>query len=288
MRLEGMVHGGACRERILLWLLGDYYRSLFRRQWRWSEQKPHFETQREFMFDFAFSGPPRFTGASPFYRGFFASEVVRDGDEVLDIGCGDGFFSMRFLSERASHVDAIDVDPEAIGVARQQNAASNVSYHLLDAVVSPFPREAYDVIVWDGALGHFHPDTAETMVRKIGGHLKDHGVFIGSESLGVEGSDHLQTFDSLDSLRALLDTEFKHTWLRELDYRLSWAEGFPRREAYWRCSQSAERLRSAGWEGPTRDELDEPPETGRSRDVSQGSSWDIGGNVKKTVKDAAP
>ena len=115
--LETMIHGGARRERFLVRLLGNYYRSLFRRQWRWSERRPHFETQRAFMFDFAFSRSPRFTGASPFFRGFFGSEVVRDGDEVLDIGCGDGFFSMRFFSERASHVDAIDTDAEAICVA---------------------------------------------------------------------------------------------------------------------------------------------------------------------------
>jgi SAM-dependent methyltransferase len=248
--LESIVHGGIRRERILLLLLGNHYRSLFRRQWRWSDRPPHFENQRPFMFDFAFSRPPLFTGVYPFFRGFFGSEVVRDGDEVLDIGCGDGFFSMRFLSERALHVDAIDCDAEAIRTAQEQNAAGNVSYHLLDAMESPFPRKNYDVIVLDGALGHFRPETIKAMLRKIASHLKDDGVFVGSESLGIEGHDHLQYFNSLQSIRTILDQEFKYIYLRQLNYRLSWAGGFLRKEAFWRCSQNLERLDSVGWEGP--------------------------------------
>lgn len=83
--------------------------------------------------------------------------------------------------------------------------------------------------------------------------------------MGGALNNHLQYFDSLESLRTLLDTEFKHTWLREVDYRLSWAQGFLRREAYWRCSQNVERLGSLGWEGPERDRL---PDLGRQEVVS--------------------
>jgi hypothetical protein len=245
--VERLVFGGRLREAILIRLLSGYYHSQFRRQWRWSTEQPHFEDQRVFFFDFAFSKPPIFTGASPFYRGFFASEVIRDGDLVLDIGSGDGFFSMRFLSERASHVDALDIDSSAISLAKKENFASNVQYHCSDAIIDPFPKDLYDVICWDGALGHFSAQSAARMLTKFSRHLHPQGIFIGSESLGSEGHDHLQFFESLDDVGALFKPYFRYVCLRQINYPLPWARGFVRKEAFWRCSNHSERLESLMW-----------------------------------------
>lgn len=245
--MAGERGGGPLTERLLLSLLAAYYRRRFRKQWRSGKEGPHFEEQRIFMFDFVFARDARFPGASPFYRGFWSAELVRDGDSVLDIGCGDGFFSARFLAERASRVDALDVDPLAVRTAQTQNALRNVSFFCRDAVNSPFPQSRYDAIVWDGALGHFAPDAADRMLRKIAASLSSAGVFVGSESLGREGEDHLQRFDTLEEIGRLLRNHFTQVYLRELSYPLSWARGFVRREAYWRCSNDPQRLQSPGW-----------------------------------------
>lgn len=241
------IGGESLLERLLLSLLGACYRWRFWRQWRTGGEYPHFEEQRIFMFDFVFARGPGFPGASPFYRGFWSAEMVRDGDLVLDLGCGDGFFSSRFLAERAGRVDAIDIDPEAIRTARAQNAGDKVFFHCQDAVSAPFPRSRYDVIVWDGALGHFSAAAADSMLRKITQFLSPTGVFVGSESLGREGADHLQVFDAPDDIGTLLRSYFTSVYLRELTYPLSWAGGFVRKEAYWRCSNDPERLERAGW-----------------------------------------
>lgn len=243
----GAGRGGSLTERLLLSLLAAHYRLRFRRQWRSGRECPHFEEQRLFMFDFVFAQGARFPGASPFYRGFWSAELVRDGDRVLDIGCGDGFFSARFLAERASRVDALDVDPAAIRTARAQNALGNVTFRCQDAVNAPFPDSRYDVIVWDGALGHFPADGAARMLGKIAQSLGPAGVFVGSESLGEEGVDHLQTFAALEDIGRLLRPHFTQVYLRELTYPLSWAGGFVRREGYWRCSNDPERLKCSGW-----------------------------------------
>lgn len=42
------------------------------------------------------------------------------------------------------------------------------------------------------------------------------GIFLGSESLGVDGSDHLQFFHSLDDMTALFTPYFKTVALREV------------------------------------------------------------------------
>jgi SAM-dependent methyltransferase len=237
-----IVGGGERRERLLLRLLGLHYRTLFLRQWRWADEAPHFFDHRIGSFLFATGKEHGFS----YIRGYFASELVRDGDRVLDIGCGDGFFARRFFAARGASVDAIDIEPSAIAHAERHNSAPLIRYRLQDAVNEPFPSEAYDIVVWDGALGHFAPETTDLMLAKIRSALADGGVFVGSESLGSqEGEDHLQFFQSLDELGEILSGHFPHVMVRELEYRLP--GGLLRREAFWRCAVDPNRIERANW-----------------------------------------
>jgi SAM-dependent methyltransferase len=246
LAFESVVYGGRGRERLLVGLLGSYYTSRFRRDWLLSRDLPHFFNQRITFFNFAFTGNCR--GPFALSRGFYASEVVREGDRVLDIGCGDGFFTRRFLAERAAAVDALDVEPSAITAAERYNPCPKVRYYLRDAVDQPFPATRYDVIVWDGAIGHFPPDVLGTMLRKIADSLAPDGVFVGSESLGMEGHDHLQYFETLDDLRSVFARYFPCVALREQSYRIGHGGDAVRREAYWRCAHLPDRLRECRWE----------------------------------------
>jgi len=247
LRMESsLIGGGKRRESALLKLLGRFYAHEYRREWQLGEEEPHFFSQRLGFFEFAFG--QRGIGPYSFYRGFFASEVLQDNDRLLDIGCGDGFFTRRFLGERCAHIDAVDIEPSAIDEARTYNSAPNITYHLLDAVNQAFPDVDYDVVVWDGALGHFARDTTDHMLSKIRDALNTEGIFVGSESLGLEGSDHLQFFHSLEDLYALFSPYFKHIQLRCVTYRTGiGAAAFIRQEGYWRCANDPLRLQSAGW-----------------------------------------
>lgn len=241
--VEAIVFGTRVRERLLTALLEQYYRSLWRRLVYYSVEPPHFTHQRigHFLFGFGREALP----IEAFKRGFLSADVIRDGDRLLDIGCGDGFFSKRFFGSRCSRVDGVDVEPAAIEAARRFNAAPNVRYYLIDAVAQPFPEPPYDVVVWDGALGHFAPEMTRTMFAKIVLALASDGAFVGSESLGREGSDHLQFFEAEDDLAKLLTPYFKHVQIKTSIYRLP--DGYIRREAYWRCANVQSRLAAAAW-----------------------------------------
>jgi SAM-dependent methyltransferase len=195
------------------------------------------------MADFAFS--ERTYGCYSYYRGFYSSEVVQANDSLLDIGCGDGFFTKRFLSAKCKHVDGIDIEPSAIECAKKNNSAENIKYHLLDAVAVNFPEKDYDVIVWDGAIGHFSPGTLDMVLAKIADALSEDGVFVGSESLGQEGSDHLTQFNSLDDLGNLFSKYFRYVEISSQDYEIH--GNFLRQEAYWRCANQSDRLQNLTW-----------------------------------------
>jgi 2-polyprenyl-3-methyl-5-hydroxy-6-metoxy-1,4-benzoquinol methylase len=117
-------YGGGLREKILLRLLDKYYRNKFHRKWRLSETVPHFENHSVEMFLLGFSSKPIDIGY--FYRAFYSSEVIKNGDIVLDIGCGDGFFTKRFYAHKAKKIDAIDIELSAINQAKRFNNADAI------------------------------------------------------------------------------------------------------------------------------------------------------------------
>ena len=231
--LETILYGGNLRESFLVSMLGALHRSQFRREWKlFSKEPPHFFNQRWNGFEFTY-GKTR----SPygFFRGFFACEVIQTDDNLLDIGCGDGFFANTFFSCRCRHIDAIDIETSAIETARRINDNPKITFHVLDAVRDPFPGNQYDVIVWDGAIGHFAGSDLSTVLEKIAKCLAPNGIFVGSESLGTEGSDHLVFFDDEAALASVLKPYFKNVSLRTMEYNIR--DGFRRKEAYWRCAQ---------------------------------------------------
>jgi SAM-dependent methyltransferase len=219
------------------------YKSKFNLDWKFSKTPPHFYNHRMGMSQFTFEN--KVYGPFTYYRGFFASQVIQDADKLLDIGCGDGFFTKRFFSVKCGHVDAVDIEPSAIHYALINNNAENIEYHLMDAVVKDFPRREYNVIVWDGAIGHFSPGSMEIMLQKIRTALSQDGIFAGSESLGEEEVDHLTRFNSLDDFGNLFSKYFNFVEVCSKSYRLS--DEFTRHEAYWRCANQPDRLQGLTW-----------------------------------------
>lgn len=242
---ELVLFGSEIREKLAKGLLSLYYGSVFRRQWAWQVYgEPHFSLHSGALFSL-FDGRMG-QGVYALTRAFLSAEIIGEQANVLDIGCGDGAYTKRFYAPRAAHVDAVDIEEGAISYALKHNSAPNISYRRLDAVNEPFPRSSYDVIIFDGAIGHFARKDSVAVLRKISSALAPGGVFCGSESIGQEGHDHLQIFHTSDDLRALLREQFKHVRLKEQKYPLRTTSG-DRIEAYWRCSNSDGRLEKLDW-----------------------------------------
>jgi ribosomal protein L11 methylase PrmA len=115
---------------------------------------------------------------------------VHAGDRVLDVGCGSGILAVAAARLGASSVIAVDVDPEAVDVTRD-NARRNGVGEVVDAsttLLADVPGPPFDVVVAnlggrlviDELARHLADHTARVLV--VGGLLDD-----GHAPPGIDG-----------------------------------------------------------------------------------------------------
>lgn len=82
------------------------------------------------------------------------------GLRVLNAGCGSGEMS-SLLAQRASwHIDAIDIDPEAIRLSQQIKESQGLAnITVTRASIEDHPGRDYDVIISNDVLEHIENDT---------------------------------------------------------------------------------------------------------------------------------
>jgi SAM-dependent methyltransferase len=110
--------------------------------------------------------------------GVLAAVLMRPGMDVIDLCCGDGWFTLQ-IAKIARHVAAIDIDPAMLEVARHRLAeggVSNCDFIAGDAydIASLWPRPV-DFVFLANAF-HGVPDRAR-MARSVRDALKQSGRF---------------------------------------------------------------------------------------------------------------
>ncbi len=204
------------------------------RFWHDGAEPPHWGNHRFSLSRWSALRDPTFLE-----RGAYAHQIMRPGCRVLDLCCGDGFYTHHFYSHTASHVDAVDIDPQALATAKRHHQADNVSYHRLDIVADSFPRSHYDVVCWDGALAHFDPGQVDGLLTRIADAIGSDGVMCGSEEIEYADElswDHKTALESPQKLRAILKRHFECVVLFE--------RSDSQQTVYFRCAHNAERLRA--------------------------------------------
>ncbi|RJQ77829.1 class I SAM-dependent methyltransferase [Pseudonocardiaceae bacterium YIM PH 21723] len=106
-----------------------------------------------------------------YYQRLLLREVPAGSDRVLDVGCGTGALASR-LAERATAVDALDIDPDMIDTARRR-VPGNVRCLLADAMEHPLEASGYDAIV---SLTTLHHLPLEPALRRLSAAVRPGGV----------------------------------------------------------------------------------------------------------------
>lgn len=162
-------------------------------------------------------------------RAVYATAEMREGDNVLDLCCGDGMFS-RMFADRARLVDGIDRNPLALHIAQANYANERVRFYNQDVVSEPFPNPPYNVVVWFAAIEHFAPADVHALLDKAGRALVPDGILIGSTPAGGGSNpEHQCAFPNEESLHEMLGQHFARvtTWASRWDNN--------RVEMYFRC-----------------------------------------------------
>jgi ubiquinone/menaquinone biosynthesis C-methylase UbiE len=127
-------------------------------------------------------------------RGNIATEYLidkldlKDGQSVLDLGCGTGETIIRIASMYEIKIDGIDAIPEMLQIAQKRIkfVASKMDIHLIlgdfDSPL-PFKDESYDRVYAESVLGFQSQEQIKFMLKEINRILKKSGLFSMNEAI---------------------------------------------------------------------------------------------------------
>lgn len=108
------------------------------------------------------------------------SSGVKKGDTVLDIGCGTGLLSLKFLAKADCSIEGIDTSLEMLSIFRNKIGKLHLSKKITCSFGSAedfnFGKNRFDIIASTVALHHVKNKLP--MIQRIHRHLKPGGRFI--------------------------------------------------------------------------------------------------------------
>jgi SAM-dependent methyltransferase len=92
--------------------------------------------------------------------------VAMEGRSVVDVGCGDGYFTERFFEEgRPASITAIDPVPGAISVARSRVQGRPMRFVVGDGHRLPWRSDSFDLGILHCVL--HHAEDPRTIIREV-------------------------------------------------------------------------------------------------------------------------
>ena len=104
-------------------------------------------------------------------------KYMKKGDEVLDVGCGSGILSIGAALLEAGKIMAIDIDPEAVKVSKENSALNNCEHKIevrCGNLVDGIDFKA-DIVV-----ANLMADLVMLLSSHVMPHIKKDGIYISS------------------------------------------------------------------------------------------------------------
>lgn len=177
------------------------------------------------------------------------------GQSVLDVACGEGYYTRMIRQRGAGPVLGVDLSPGMIDLARQQEARHQLGIEYVEADATQFrPPAPFDLVVAAYLLNY--AATADELQRMCDGIvrcLKPGGRFItvnGSPVLHFPSAPSFRKYGFETSVRGAWQTGTPITWKFYLSDSVFEIENY-----HLDLAQHEQALRSAGfreirWHGP--------------------------------------
>jgi len=154
-------------------------------------------------------------------QGVVATVEPREGERILDLGCGDGRISSR-LAQAGAAVDAWDISEDGIALARSSYPIPSLGFYVRD-MLSLDVAETYDACLCQAVLEHLSREQVTAVLAHIKRALKPGGRVI----VGIP----------------LHDTRPERRWVRE---RLLGTIGDHTHLVEWSANRMLQEIRKVG------------------------------------------
>ena len=94
---------------------------------------------------------------------------------AIDIGCATGLIT-RYLAGSFKSMTGIDVLPESVRTAEEENSGSNISYSLFDGQSIPYKNEAFQTVILNHVLAYVPAGSHERFLAETFRILKPGGI----------------------------------------------------------------------------------------------------------------
>lgn len=134
---------------------------------------------------------------------------IKKGDRVLDIGCGTGLLSLKFLSKKDCNITAIDSSAQMLKIFQEKvkklNLGDKIECATCSAENMKFVSNQFDIIAATVALHHVREK--EPVIRQIHNFLKKGGRFVMGE-IDMDATGELEDTKRLLRILNYLKEEF--------------------------------------------------------------------------------